>query len=228
MRPQEKLRPLLLDKTLGFYHQVRASSSTFLKLPSEILAVVASFINTDAQTLKSLAFVNTICRQLARSCQFSDILLQFNPRGELLVDRLNQEAHFNRESPRIKVIPIGVCIRRVIVSFPTPELGNERHEYFRLAVLQAIETAMPNLEILIWGGYPKMDASLFRAIGESPLKRLVLSLIEIRGINPFEKSYKAPKFPLRSLSFRMSISAPQSIQTAYGFESFLRLYASTL
>lgn len=95
---------LILDKTLNGV-SLRAASqkssnrSLLLSVPGHILADIMDLLFEDAPTLRSLAFVNSTCHHLARSCQFSDVVFNYNPQKQGLVHKLLSDTVANQTGP---------------------------------------------------------------------------------------------------------------------------------
>src|ERR1700709_2436054 len=77
---------------------VAAPNSALFKIPTEILAIVASHLVTSNDDLASIALVNSDCRQLARSCQFRIVKLDASPRSESIFGILQREAVERRQN----------------------------------------------------------------------------------------------------------------------------------
>ncbi|KAF1816126.1 hypothetical protein P152DRAFT_111348 [Eremomyces bilateralis CBS 781.70] len=107
-----------LPLTLGQVMEGRpiaAQNSYLLHLPDEILSVVMTYINTDREALASLALVNSDCRQLARSCQFCSVVIDYSPRSSCVLGILIREATERLISKnRLTHQPsLGACVRRI-------------------------------------------------------------------------------------------------------------------
>lgn len=94
------------------------SSSQLLNLPTEILAVITRFV--ESNSLASLALVNSDCLQLARSLRFASIKLDYSDTSLHLLNKLLDEGR-RRLRPCLSdsgtsVPSIGACVRRITVS----------------------------------------------------------------------------------------------------------------
>ena len=85
---------LLLDRVLE--GRAPASSAPLLHLPVEILALIVQKIPDDC--LAPFAFVNSDCRQLARSRQFANLLFDYSPKAVDIIERLLMEDEERRAS----------------------------------------------------------------------------------------------------------------------------------
>ncbi|KAL4918838.1 hypothetical protein BDW62DRAFT_58426 [Aspergillus aurantiobrunneus] len=108
------LRPsrLMLDRVLEG-RPMAARSSRLLNLPVEILTLIIEYLDSDRKTLACLALVNSDCRQLARSCQFKNVVFNYSPKSIGLLSALQAEA-VERSWTRDRLTSrasIGVCIR---------------------------------------------------------------------------------------------------------------------
>ncbi|KAJ8079300.1 hypothetical protein PM082_021802 [Marasmius tenuissimus] len=143
----DKPKPLSFDRA----NQGRPTNSpfpVFVKLPVELYHSVTSHIsNVD---LEALALVDRDCRQLARSVQFVDVTLDFNPCSmgflEKLLVELAEDAVAEKENsagetredtehPRARAISnrIGPCVRRIKVTEIGPGiLSSEVENYERM------------------------------------------------------------------------------------------------
>ncbi|KAF4988685.1 hypothetical protein F66182_16686, partial [Fusarium sp. NRRL 66182] len=109
--------PLTLDRVLEG-RPIVAQDSPLLRLPVMILSDIIKYIETDMETLKSLALVNSDCRQLAQSCQFAIVNLDYSIRSYRLFGALIREAT-ERSITKDSVTrqpSIGACIRYLTAS----------------------------------------------------------------------------------------------------------------
>jgi hypothetical protein len=86
-------------------------------LPDEILSMIVQHVNHDS--LKSLALVNSDCRQWARSVQFNSICLDYSPSSWDLLYLLYHEARERNSYTKASTTSrpaIGACIRRITVA----------------------------------------------------------------------------------------------------------------
>jgi hypothetical protein len=106
--------PLTLDRVMEG-RPIAARDSRLLNLPVEILSVIIKYIDTGKEALASLALVNSDCRQLARSCQFRTVIIDFSPRSSSVLGILIREAaeRFRSENGLTRRPSLGACIRRI-------------------------------------------------------------------------------------------------------------------
>ncbi|KID80808.1 hypothetical protein MGU_11754 [Metarhizium guizhouense ARSEF 977] len=96
-----------------------SEGSRLLNLPVEILSkVIENFdLIADKESLACLALVNRDCGQLARSCQFRSVKLDFSSRATSLAGVLFREAvERSRHKGRTRLPSLGACVRHVRVS----------------------------------------------------------------------------------------------------------------
>ncbi|RYN63538.1 hypothetical protein AA0117_g12684 [Alternaria alternata] len=177
------------------------------RLPLELVWRVVKLV--DDEDLGCLALVNRDCRQLARSRQFTTIMLDYSDRSigilGVLVDECKQriENHGKARTPSI-----GACIRKMIVaaeprwitSRHKVELSDEFHateaeertmrldhacetffkDYmFSIGLVLSNTIALPHLERLVWADQAPLDSGLLRAIVSLNLRHLVLDRVWI-------------------------------------------------
>ena len=109
--------PLTLDRVMEG-RPIAAQDSRLLNLPVEILSVIIRYIDMDKEALASLALVNSDCRQLARSCQFRSVVINFSPTSSCVLGILIREAaeRFRSENGLTRRPSLGACIRRIKTS----------------------------------------------------------------------------------------------------------------
>ena len=106
-----------------------SSQSRLLNLPVEILGCISQY--SSSVDLASLALVNSDCRQLARSYQFKDLILNYREASFQILEKLcsdtlrrgiwppTKESLLNQcfaaENPFPPGKLIGPCIRRLII-----------------------------------------------------------------------------------------------------------------
>jgi hypothetical protein len=106
--------PLNFDRVMEG-RAVAARNSPLFKIPVEVLAIIVSNLVTSDDDLASFALVNSDCRQLARSCQFRTVKLDFSPRSESVLAILQQEAVESRQNRgNTPSLSLSACIRRVV------------------------------------------------------------------------------------------------------------------
>lgn len=206
-----------------------ASKSPLIAIPTEILGQIIQYLSSD--DLRNLAFVNSDCRQLARSQQFKSVVLGYSPSSSRIVQMLCQEAT-EREHSAAAATYIGSCIRRLTVA-TEPAWVEHRHNISmdsiqtlgrevadeRLAIateaffgvyLLAVEialspTSMPHLELLNWEDRAVLQPSLFMAMVASTIQHLRLARVMVD--QEFEirlpDHSKLDSWPLRSLHLEL-------------------------
>lgn len=107
-------RTLLLDRVMDC--QARVSECALMKLPADILGNIMELLSDEQETLRSLALVNSDCRQWARSCQFAHFTFDYSPAAHGLLDRLAEESSARLgDTKKNENLTIGACIRTVKV-----------------------------------------------------------------------------------------------------------------
>lgn len=88
--------PLSMDRIME--GREFASQSPLFDLPCEILSMVMQQFDKigDRKSLSQLALVNSDCLQLAHSCQWSYLVLQFTKRSHEVLGFLVEEAELRR------------------------------------------------------------------------------------------------------------------------------------
>jgi hypothetical protein len=90
------------------------SKALFFRFPYEILSIILGHI--DDSSLASLALVDRDCQQLARSCQFSSVVLDYSDNAFQLLNTLTIETIQRSKNQDMTAQPsIGACIRRITV-----------------------------------------------------------------------------------------------------------------
>ncbi|KAH8691817.1 hypothetical protein BGW36DRAFT_362854 [Talaromyces proteolyticus] len=106
--------PLTLDRVMEG-RPAPTQDNHFLKLPVEIRSLIIRYIDTDKTSLAALALVNWDCRQLARSCQFRDVVIDYSPRSSCVLGILIGEAAERLRSGNglTRRPSLGACIRSI-------------------------------------------------------------------------------------------------------------------
>ncbi|KAH8746096.1 hypothetical protein F5883DRAFT_438381 [Diaporthe sp. PMI_573] len=104
---------------LGFHrvmegNPIAAHDSPLFKCPTEVLAEIIDYLGANPADLASLAFVNSDCRQLARSWQFRKLTLDATPRATAIVAVLHSEAQLRQQNKL--GLSLGACIRQIETS----------------------------------------------------------------------------------------------------------------
>ena len=205
-----------------------------LDLPIEVLAIILQYIAADRETLASLALVNSICRQWARSSQFASLHLDYSDRSLAMISLLSEEIQERLSNNGLTRKPsLGACIRRVLVS-THPGWINHRHHlalneefsqksredrealeeeaaklyYDRYvpAIGSIVESGLPHLELLDWEDRIVVPRSFFNSFAASSIQHLKLFRVGVD--EEFEVIPRAgsTNWPLRSLDIEISWS----------------------
>ncbi|KAF4500752.1 hypothetical protein FAGAP_3034 [Fusarium agapanthi] len=191
-------QPLLLDTVMPLLMPL-SSQSRLLRLPTEILAQIVRLVAEDDEATKQLALVNSNCRELARTCQFSEVTFDFSANQCSLTNRLTSEL-----DPNYKGAGIRDFIRKFTFD-PNP--------YY--LILATNINAMRNLETLIWDDKFPLPEEWFQLISNSAAHNLTLSKVVIP--NGWCLSYPSipSPWPLRSLYLdNTSTWEPTSLATS--------------
>ena len=115
-REEAPPNPLSIDRVME--GKQLASQSRLLALPVEILGSIMQHLSS--RDMQVLAFVNSDCRQLARSHQFKSVLLDYKPRCTSMLLKLLDEGvsrlRYLAEGRAPGENSLGSCIRRLTVS----------------------------------------------------------------------------------------------------------------
>ena len=218
---EEKCRkqPLLLDQVMEGGR--RPSDSSFLGLPSEVLADIVHLLADDPAALAAIALVNSDCRQLARTAQFVETRISCSEHSEAVVRSLGNEVHGKGNGERKP--SIGSCIRKIVfkANARTGRLAFDLHERYGNPIrdatkaydkiplqelLTAISHAMPHLEVIDWQEALVLNTEFFEAIKCSRIHQLKL----YRCIIPHGSVITLPdSMPLRSLRLKI-LQLPQT------------------
>ena len=228
------LQPLPPDRVLeGRYITSSGAGSRLLTVPVEILATILKYIAEDKEALASLALVNSDCRQLSRSYQFSTVCLDYHPNAADLLIRLAEEGHERDTIHGATLAPsIGACIRRIRVktntywveklsdlrlcrrdfkALPAEEknkrLADANQLYFDVYIPQigpVLRKSLPHLDYLVWEDPVLLERPFFNSLVHSSIKHLRLS--KVRVMEDFEvESPSSGAWPLRSLDIDMGL-----------------------
>ncbi|KAL8738697.1 MAG: hypothetical protein Q9190_007962 [Brigantiaea leucoxantha] len=197
--------PLLFDRVCEGRNP--ASNAPLFFLPFEILSQILHHVPDTS--LASLAQVNSDCRQLARSRQFTSILLDYSDQALALVAKLLAEGDERSNGGGLTKNPgLGPCIRRITIS-TRPEWIVDRHHielseeyatvpkaeqnrrrsaandaYFNryLLSIQKIlsdQTILPHLELVDFQDRIVLNQSFFVDIANSKVQHLRLGRIMV-------------------------------------------------
>ncbi|RYP67903.1 hypothetical protein DL769_005639 [Monosporascus sp. CRB-8-3] len=204
------LQPLSPDRVLEDRHITSSGArSRLLTIPVEILANILKYIAEDKKALASLALVNSDCRQLARSYQFSTVCFDYGPNTLDLLARLVEEGRERDSNHGATLTPsIGACIRRIQVKTDTygvqklsdlwvsrqdfkalpDEEKDERLEdahqaYFDTYIphigLVLRNKSLPHLEYLAWEDPVLLERPFFNSLVRSSITQLKLSKVRV-------------------------------------------------
>ncbi|GAD96123.1 hypothetical protein PVAR5_4772 [Paecilomyces variotii No. 5] len=206
------------------------SKATLFKVPVEVLASILLYI--PQESLASFALVNSDCRQLARSRQFSNVCFDYSDPclqlGLHLDDELRERQSNNGSSVRPS---LGACIRHVTVE-TLPSYIESRHsirtreamsipiEQFRLRIFKAsslyfdkylpaierILSSLPHLRRLEWRDPIPVDYGFFESLIKSNIQSLKLLDIEPMWYYQLDMLKKLPteSWRLRTLYLQLS------------------------
>ena len=198
-------RPLSFDRISEGRKPV--SESKLLRLPLEILALVVDKV-PDA-SLASFALVNSDCRQLARSRQFTSLHFDYSDRTLAMIKKFQEEAVERSNHDGLTSKPaLGPCVRRLTVA-TNPGWISYRHDVelsesfnalpkneqskrlttacnaFFGAYLTSIQdllsnrTVLPHLELLDWEDRITLRPPFFNAIANSTIQHLKLYRVQV-------------------------------------------------
>lgn len=249
--------PLSFDRVMEG-RPIASPSSILFTVPVEILALILRYVALDKRVLAHLALVNSDCRQLARSCQFAALALQFEPRSVRVVGKLQKEAVQRMRSPHgLTFSPsLGACVRTLQSSMSgyssqlevlePPDYTDEgRMQQWRVmgelmsdhmdelyipAVMLVIPT-LPHLESLRLDSC-SLDDDLLDCLTMSKAKHLELSgwFWEY----PRMRSGRRPPWPLETLRIHVNwgagvyMNGPLTLDSSAFWQTFLGACASTL
>ena len=198
-------RPLSFDRVSEGREPM--SDSRLLRLPLELLALVVEKV--PEASLASFAFVNSDCRQLARSRQFASLHFDYSDRTLAMIKNFQEEAAERSNHDGLTSKPaLGPCVRRLTVAtypgwfryrhqvevseiFNAPPKGDR---YKRLTTacnaffgsyltsiqdLLANRTVLPHLEILHWEDKITLRPPFFNAIANSTIQHLKLHCVRV-------------------------------------------------
>lgn len=220
---REIIQPLLFDRVME--GRPRQSQSRLIQLPSELLTNIIALLADDKLTLASLAFVNSDCRQLARSCQFAEVTLNpHHPDLEGIYQKLYNET-LARDNT-IQNLTIGACIRRVTASnrsasnrpryicakYPINRRALEAGRFLKETrdnLPTIISKAMTNLDDLTWR-YLGVDDSFLTHPSHSLARHLVVRELVIDRPQILMPAATPALLPLRSLSLDIRFSEHRS------------------
>lgn len=198
-------RPLLFDRVSEGREPM--SGSKLLRLPLEVLSLVVQKV--PKTSLASFALVNSDCRQLARSRQFTSLHFDYSDHKLAMINKLKEEAAERAAHDGLTVKPaLGPCVRRLTVA-THPGWVNYRHDVelsenfnalpkneqskrlitacnaFFGSYLTSIQdllsnrTVMPHLELLDWEDMITLQPAFFTAIANSTIQHLKLYRVRI-------------------------------------------------
>lgn len=197
--------PLLFDRVSEGRKPV--SESKLLRIPLEVLALVVQIV--PAASLASLAFVNSDCRQLARSRQFASLHFDYSDHTLAIIKKLQGEATERSNHDGLTGKPaLGPCIRRLTVAthpgwlqyrhnvelsenfnaLPRKEQSKRLitacNAFFGSYItsiqdLLSNRTVLPHLELLDWEDMIALQPSFYDAITYSSIQHLKLHRVNV-------------------------------------------------
>lgn len=197
-------RSLLFDRVSEGKEPV--SRSKLLRLPLEVLALVVQKIAEES--LASFALVNSDCRQLARSRQFTSLHFDYSDRTLAIINKLQEEVAERSNHGGFTGRPaLGPCVRRLTVATHSGWV-NYRHDIegesfdalpkhlqskrltaasnaFFGAYLTSIQDllsnrcVLPHLELLDWEDRVALKSPFFDALANSTIKHLKLYRVSV-------------------------------------------------
>ncbi|KAK5656038.1 hypothetical protein OQA88_5177 [Cercophora sp. LCS_1] len=216
------------------------------RLPAEVIEDVMDLVAEDDKTLRSLAQVNSGCRQIALAYKFRDLQLSNNPAvRSSIVELLAQEAIVlqNSDDQSANHRPfVGPCVRRLTVnckhngsqdlSLGPRRIDSRDHKrkrqevsVWRKRIAAIMKHDMPNLRDLRWEHGFAFDEATAGAIFHLPLRHLELSGSHFRT---FRLDTIAPAtIPLETLKYRMTNLGGASA-TSTLLEGIIRRCSGTL
>lgn len=180
------------------------SNASLFRLPFEILAAITQHLSESS--LASLSLVSKDCCQLARSCRFRSVQLNYSAPQSHLIVKLLDEAQERLENNGYALSPsIGACIRRLQIAtdarwvshrhnLDLAELNEmdieekekrirDAHSMFFGRYIPAIELilvhALPHLELLDFEDKVPIPKSFFNALTCSSIQHLKLYRVNI-------------------------------------------------
>lgn len=190
-----KASPLTLDRILEG-KPIAAQDCPLFRLPLEILSEIIKYIESDRETLATLALVNSDCRQLARSCQFANVVLDDSERSKHLFDVLIREAAERSmsitEGGLTRQPSLGACIRYITssnqhrddktdvtdglraISIGENKGNNEDNKSIDDPSLGLVFTSLPHLEMINWTTQVAVEHHVFTSLRASTVRHLKL------------------------------------------------------
>ncbi|TFK32209.1 hypothetical protein BDQ12DRAFT_524801 [Crucibulum laeve] len=200
--------PLTLDRVME--EQSLTSTLPLFRLPIELFHHVTRYLSRS--DLQSLALVDRDSNQLARTCLFSSIKLDYGDSSMQLLESIRRQwsSSVDPYAPKL-----GSCIRRLTVttnlSFATSRDGTDlqvlmrlsedvRHDHllraeqaqrrYFILICEVIRDALPNLQILDWDTIHPMTPAMLRCIAASPIKHLRFNRVQITEEFLVESTWK--------------------------------------
>ncbi|KAI1781365.1 hypothetical protein F4818DRAFT_398809 [Hypoxylon cercidicola] len=117
MAPPASVPPVSFNRVIEG-SSIASTSSILFTIPTEILELIIGYVASDKSHLASLALVNSACRQLARSCQFKSIVLDYGSTATKVLALLSKEAAQRyRSADRVSISPsLGICVRQLMIN----------------------------------------------------------------------------------------------------------------
>lgn len=216
------LKPVQFEKLMG--GRPCASDSVLLRLPKPLLTDIAEFLSDNKPSLASLALTNSDCRQLARSCQFANVVFSHREYNHGLVVHLAHESFSDDDgTPRIRH-----CVRSI-------QFGMELSPYVYQSdvfLAQGLESILahfwshlPHLTSITWHGQLSTSRHLAHAIANTAIQHLHITNIFV----DHNWLFKIPDMPhLRSLKLSLDTYHFPSPLASLFFEMLLKACAASL
>ena len=230
----EYLKDVVPPEALSFdrimQNKPTVSGSRLFLVPVEILGHITRYLSF--ADLQNLAYVNSDCRQLARSHLFKSVILDYSLGSSQLLHRLCSEA-LERSRATAPGAYIGSCIRHLTIA--TRPVWVERRHGLRLEMLETLDQqvakqriaeasktfvqdaylvletvlsagAMPHLELVNWEDKTAIPKSLFAAILRSDIQHLRLYKCQVDAEVKLQSTQTLAHdlWPLRSLHLEVS------------------------
>jgi hypothetical protein len=244
----EVFKPLSIERLME--GRPLKSRASIFSLPVELIGEIVKHI--PPQSLSNFALVNSDCRQLARSRQFSDVRFDYSDNTLGMLRTLISESVSRLRDGKTKSPSLGACIRRVTITTNSAwitarsglDLGNlnemnleegqvalkkASEQYFNSyipMVAAVLENTLPHLESIQWLDTPPVQKDIIQRLAKSGIRHLKLERVKFR--EPFALETKGKLWPLQSLSLCVGPRIGDYFSTAPFCNSILRLSSSSL
>jgi hypothetical protein len=194
------------------------SQAALFRLPFDILDEIFNYV--PYRSLPAFALASRDCCRLARSRQFTNVVLDYSPNSWALAHRLLSEASLGREGAtrRAPLPPIGPVVRQITIctakeyiqqyhstsiweprSISTEKLREimERYTRYVRTVQLVLANSLPNVETIIWTDRVLFNEETHLALCGSPAQNLILA--DVAGDGRFCLDNCTTNWPLRTL-----------------------------